>query len=188
MSPDQINAQSTLDDIAQVEARTQQAAIYGASSAIAILWGVLVAMGYSVNQFYPAAAGPIWLCVWSIGLIGTGLLSITLKQAPESRRMAGQVVLTQLALILFGSLFIWILQPANPRQLAAFWPLMFMMGYVIAGLWFGRFFLLCGLFVSALTVFGYLYSGPWLLIWMALCNGGALIAAGLYLRKIGLQA
>ncbi len=188
MHTDRASAQSALDDIAQVEARTKQAAIYGASSATAILWGVVVTFGYVLNQFYPAEAGPIWLGIWSVGLIGTGLIiRRTQARSLASHQVAGQAVLTQAVMILFGFLFLWLLPPASSRQLAVFWPLLFMMGYVIAGLWLGRFFAFCGLVVSALTVIGYLYSGPWLLLWMAICNGGALIAAGLYLRRVGLQ-
>ncbi len=188
MRVDQASAQSALDDIAEIEARTAQAAIYGASGASLILWGVVVALAYLMNQFFPAAAGSIWLCAWTTGFVGTVLISWRWKRrSSEKHRMTTQLVLAQVVLILFGILFLWLLPPSSPRQTAAFWPLVFMMGYVIAGLWLGRFFILCGILVSALTVIGYLYSGPWLLLWMALANGGALIAGGLYLRKVGLQ-
>lgn len=185
---DQASAQSALDDIAQVEARTVQAAIYGANSAISILWGVVVALAYLANQFLPAIVGPTWLVAWSAGFIGTALISWRWRQrSSEKHRMAMRLVWAQMVLILFGFLFLWLLPPSNPRQLAAFFPLVFMMGYVVAGLWLGRFFILCGVLVSILTVVGYLYSGPWLPLWMAFANGGALIAGGLYLRKVGLR-
>lgn len=187
MQTDQVSAQSALDDIALVEARTAQAAIYGASSAILILWGVVVALAYLINQFMPAAAGHIWLVAWSTGFAGTVLISWRWKRRSSGkRRMAMRLVWAQMVLILFGFLFLWLLPPSSPRQLEAFFPLVFMIGYVVAGLWMGRFFILCGIFVSALTVIGYLYSGPWLPLWMAFANGGALIAGGLYLRKVGL--
>ncbi|MBW8753637.1 MAG: hypothetical protein JF595_05725 [Sphingomonadales bacterium] len=185
---DQAGAQSALDDIARIEARTAQAAVYGANSAILVLWGVVVALAYLTNQFLPALAGATWLCAWSSGFVGTALITWKWKRRSSGkRRMAMRLVLAQMVLILFGFLFLWLLRPSSPRQVAAFFPLVFMMGYVIAGLWMGRFFILCGILVSASTVIGYLYSGPWLPLWMAFANGGALIAGGLYLRKVGLR-
>lgn len=188
MQVDQASAQSALDDIAQIEARTAQAAIYGASSAITILWGVVVTLANLANQFWPAAAGPAWLAAWTTGFIGTALIGWRWKQrSSEKHRMAMRLVWAPMVLILFGFLFLWLLPPSSPRQLTAFWPLVFMMVYMIAGLWLGRFFILCGILVTAMTVVGYLYSGPWLPLWMAFANGGALIAGGLYLRKVGLR-
>lgn len=188
MHTDSVSAQTALDGIAEVEARTAQAAIYGANSAILMLWGAVVTLAYLGHQFWPAGVGPIWLCAWTAGLTGTVLISWRWKRrASDRHRTVTRLVWAQVVLILFGFLFLWLLPPSNPRQVAAFFPLVFMMGYVIAGLWLGRFFILCGILVSALTVIGYLYSGPWLPLWMAFANGGALIAGGLYLRKVGLQ-
>lgn len=185
---DQASAQSALDNIAQAEARTVQAAVYGANSAIAVLWGVVVAFAYLANQFLPAIAGPTWLCAWASGFAGTALINWRWKRrSRDAHWMAMRLVWAQMVLILFGFLFLWLLPPSGPRQVSAFFPLVFMMGYVIAGLWMGRFFILCGILVSALTVIGYLYSGPWLPLWMAFANGGGLIAGGLYLRKVGLR-
>jgi hypothetical protein len=185
---DPVSAQSALDDIARIEARTVQAAVYGASSAITILWGVVVALAYVANQFRPAEARPIWLLAWGAGFAGTALIGWTWRRRPSAHpRAAMRLVWAQVALILFGCLFLWLLQPTSPRQLAVYWPLVFMMGYVIAGLWLGRFFVVCGVLVSGMAVVGYLYAGPWLPLWMAFANGGALIAGGLYLRRVGLQ-
>jgi hypothetical protein len=60
-----------------------------------------------------------------------------------------------------------------------------MLGIVIAGLWLGRFFMLCGLSVTALSVLGFFWAGDWFDLWMAVANGGGLIACGLALRRMG---
>ncbi len=188
MKTDHASARSALDDIARVEARTGQAAIYGSSSAITILWGVVVAIANGLHQFFSSHASAIWLCAWAAGLIGSVLISRKWKQqTPQKSGFVSRLVWTQLVLILFGFLILWLLPPSSPRQIAALWPLIFMTAYVLVGLWLGRFFILCGLFVGAMIVLGYLYSGPWLPLWMACANGGALIASGLYLRRVGLQ-
>jgi hypothetical protein len=188
MHTGKVHAQNALDEISRVESRTEQAAIYGASSAHLLMWGVVVATAYLVNQFWPAGAELTWPFAWATGSASSVLVSLRWKQgASEKYRMARRVFWAPVILLLFGALFLWLLPPSSSRQLNAFWPLMFMMGYVVAGLWLGRFFILCGILVSALTVIGYLYSGPWLPLWMAFANGGALIAGGLYLRKVGLR-
>jgi hypothetical protein len=188
MRVDRASAQNALDSIALVEARTAQAAVYGASSAIMILWGVVVILANVAEQVVPGAAGPTWLAAWATGLAGTALAGWRWRRrSSEGRWTAFRLVWAQAVLILFGILIVGLLPISNPRQLAAFWPLLFMMAYVIAGLWVGRFFVLCGILVSALTVVGYLYGGAWLPLWMAVVNGGALVAGGIYLRQVGLR-
>lgn len=185
---DLATARSALQGIAEVEARTAQAAVYGASSAVAILWGVIVTLAYLANQVFPAIVGPTWLCAWAAGFVGTAFIGKRWqRRSPREYRTAMRLIQAQLVLVLFGFLFLWLLPPASPRQTAAFFPLVFMMGYVIAGLWLGRFFIVCGVLVSALTIIGYLHSGTWLPLWLAFANGGALIAGGLYLRRAGLR-
>jgi len=39
-----------------VERRTREAVFYAGSSAIFVLWGVLVACGYGATEFYPRSA------------------------------------------------------------------------------------------------------------------------------------
>ena len=47
----------------------------------------------------------------------------------------------------------------TPRQMGAFWPIYFMLLYIIAGLWFGHAFVAIGLSISALTLVGYFFVG-----------------------------
>jgi hypothetical protein len=82
-------------------------------------------------------------------------------------------------------LVVVILGPFKGRQLDAFWPLLFTLGYVLAGIWVGRFFIFCGLVIALLTVTGFWWAGPWFQLWMAVVNGGALILGGLWLRRQG---
>ena len=43
--------------------------------------------------------------------------------------------------------------------MGAFWPIYFMLLYIIAGLWFGHAFVAIGLAISALTLVGYFFVG-----------------------------
>ena len=66
----------------------------------------------------------------------------------------------------------------------AFWPIYFMLFYVLAGLWVGRAFVVIGLSISALTLIGYFFvEGSAFLLWMAVTNGGGLILSGLWMRR-----
>jgi hypothetical protein len=104
-----------------------------------------------------------------------------------SRQLGLRLVGAQIALIGFGVLVVTILGPFKGRQLDAFWPLVFMLGYVLAGIWVGRFFILCGITIAFLTIVGFWWSGPWFQLWMAAVNGGALILGGLWLRRQGAE-
>jgi len=72
-------------------------------------------------------------------------------------------------------------------QISAFWTTLAMLGYVLAGIWLGRFFITCGIAVTALTLVGYFWLGHWFPLWMAAIEGGALIGGGLWLRRIGVR-
>lgn len=186
---DRASAAASLSDVARAEQRTAEALIYGRSGSTLILWGVITAAAYLATQFYPALAPAIWPFVWTVGFVGTALLLSRRKGASK----AGPSVLqwrllgAQGALMVFGFLTLWLLGPIDGRQADAFWPLLFMLGYVLAGLWVGRFFIVCGVIVAALTVAGYWLSGPWFSLWMAVVNGGALIVGGVWLRRVGVE-
>ena len=67
-------ALASLQDIAEVEKRTREALVYSGSSAIFILWGVLVACGYAASTWRPEAARTIWLTVSAVGCAATALI------------------------------------------------------------------------------------------------------------------
>lgn len=182
-------ASASLRDVARAEQRTVEAIVYGRSGAVLILWGVTTAAAYVATQFYPMSARVVWPLTWCLSFAVTFVLL--------TRRMRGvggsasalpwRIISAQAAFVVFGCLTIWILGPLDGRQLDAFWPLLFMLGYVLAGLWVGRFFLWCGMFVGALTITGYWLGGDWFSLWMAVVCGGALILGGLWLRRDGIK-
>jgi FtsH-binding integral membrane protein len=189
MDVDRESAAASLSDVELAERRTFKAVVYGRSGSILILWGMATAAGYVATQYRPAWADYIWPIVWCAGfggmfvLLGRGRRSLD----GSHRALQWRLVTAQAALLVFGLLTTWLLAPLDGRQLNAFWPLLFMLGYVLAGLWVGPFFILCGIGVAALTVAGYWLSGSWFPLWMAAVNGGALIIGGLWLRRAGVH-
>jgi hypothetical protein len=80
----------------------------------------------------------------------------------------------------FGYLCSQVLGHFGPRQLAAFSPIYFMLFYMLAGLWFGRAFIVIGLGITVLTLIGcFFIPGGAFLLWLAAVNGGGLILSGL---------
>jgi hypothetical protein len=187
MTVDRDTAVASLAAIEDAERRTARAIVYGTASTFLILWGVITAAGYIFTQAYPARAAITWPVLTVAGLAMTVVMtarnSASLTAAPS--QLGWRLVGAQIALIGFGLMVVVVLGPFKGRQLDAFWPLLFMLGYVLAGIWVGRFFVLCGVAIALLTVAGFWWSGPWFQLWMAAVNGGALILGGLWLRRQG---
>lgn len=185
MVSDGEGAAASLDDIARIERRTREALIYGGNSAFLILWGVLAALGFMLEYINPAWGLRQWVAVNAVAFGGTFVIVWRRRRARGHRVSDLRLVATLIALVVYGLVWSWLLGPLDGRQASAFWPTLFMFGYVVAGIWLGRFFVLCGLLVIALTLVGYRWLGPWFPLWMAALEGGALVAGGLWLRKIG---
>ncbi len=187
MTLDHESAASSLSAIEATERRTFAAVFYGIASPILILWGGLTAAGYVFTQFYPEHAALTWPVLQVAGLIA--VLAILSRKGraltPKQRALGWRLIAAQLALIVFALLMLTLVGPLKGRQLDAFWPLVFMLGYGLIGIWVGRFFILCAATVALLTMAGYFWSGPWFALWMAVVEGGALILGGLWLRWRG---
>jgi hypothetical protein len=184
------DAAASLSAIAAVEQRTRQTLAYGRSGAAFILWGVLLAIGYTLEHFSavvyssPAMAKTAWGVVAFTGFAGCALL-IRRKSAQRRSRADLRLLYGQLVLYGYGWIFVTMLWPLTPRQLNVFWPNIFMLGFVIAGLWLGHLFMLLGLSLTALSLVGYVWAGDWFALWMAVVGGGGLILGGLWLRRVG---
>ena len=185
MTIDPQQAAAALGEIAGVEQRTRRVLVYGQVGLIMMLWGVLDALGYVSEHFQPRHAARIWLAVNGIGLLATVVLT-RLGPRLDGAAARGRLVIWAL-LVLIGYGLVWSLLLGNftPRQLGAFWSTLFMCGYVLLGLWLGRAFIVLGLAVTALTLIGYFWLGPWFQLWMAAVDGGGLILGGLWLRRLG---
>src|SRR5262245_7290152 len=103
MSIDPSEAASSLQDIATVERRTREAAFYGGSSTIFILWGVLVACGYGLMEFFPRSAGIIWLAITAVGCAATALIIALRHRARPRETRDWRFIWAMVALAAFGA-------------------------------------------------------------------------------------
>ncbi len=187
MIVDRADAAAALTAIGDAERETTRAIVYGIASSYLILWGVVTMTGYVADDIKPQYAWIIWLVLDGIGFAATIWISIRNKTGvrPDQKILARKLLAAQFVLVVFAILVTNIMQPLTARQIGAFVPLVFMLGYVLAGLWFGRFFILCGAVIAVLTLAVFWWAGPWFSLDMAMVSGGVLIFSGLWLRRVG---
>jgi len=183
MSIDRKQAAEALSDIEAIAHRVRQSQFYRTSSLLLVMWGVLVAAGYVVSQFLPHRAGYAWVTVYVAGIVGSFVLSAFEYARSRVRAFDSRMFAAFVLFVAFGLLWTLGMAHFTPRQLSAFWPTYFMLAYGIAGLWIGPAFVAIALSISALTFAGYVWSGPWFDLWMALVDGGGLILGGLWMRR-----
>ncbi|WP_024507591.1 hypothetical protein [Bradyrhizobium sp. ARR65] len=180
---DSKQAADALSDIDDIVRRVRQSRTYEIASLIMIWWGVLVLIGNLANYGWPRHGAQIWTAVNIAGVIGTFLIGVLINARSGMRGFEGRLLAAYLLFFAFGLLCSQVLGDFGPRELAAFWPIYFMLFYILAGLWFGRAFIAIGAAITLLTLIGYFYVlGAAFLLWMAVVNGGGLILGGLWMR------
>lgn len=121
-----------------------------------------------------------WICLAG-GVLSTGVGFLQGRQIrqPTNLRLVAAIA----ALWLFGALFPVVLRaPLEVRSLYAFFCLVAMQSYIIAGLWTDTYLLWVGVIVTALILGGvFLFPGVFWL-WMAVFGGGTLVLTGFYVR------
>ena len=179
-------AAASLRHIATVEQRTREAVFYGGSSAIFIMWGLLVACGYALTELYPKSASTAWLVVTAVGCAATALIiGLRMRARPHEAR-DWRIVWAMVALTVYGAAWSSLLGPIVPRSLLyGFQPSLFLLGMILAGLWLGRIFIVLGLVGIILMLVGYLQAESWLHIWMPVVQSGTLILGGIWLHRTG---
>ena len=178
-------AARALSDIEDIVQRVRQSRVYDISSQIMIAAGVLVLAGNLANFAAPSHAAIIWVAVNVLTVASAAALSTMGVKTPDIQTFDHRVLGAFLLFYGFGLLCCMVLGHFGPRELGAFWAIYFMLFYCMAGLWFGRAFLAMGLAIIALTLVGYFFvQGAAFLLWMAAVNGGGLIFAGLWMRRI----
>ena len=180
---DSKQAAAALSDIEDVVRRVRQSQTYNVASLIMVWWGVLVCAGNVATYLWPRYAAYVWPAVNVAGVGGMAVISALVQVRTGMRAVDARVIAAYLIFYAFGYFSSQVLGNFGWRELGAFWPIYFMLFYVLAGLWFGRAFVALGLGVTALTLIGYFYvPGAAFLLWMAVVNGLGLVVGGLWMR------
>ena len=180
---DSKQAAAALSDIDDIVRRVRQSQIYNLASLIMIWWGVLVFAANVATWLWPWHANYIWPAANIGGVAGTVVIGALLRIRTSVRAADNRVVAAYVLFYAFGYFCSDVLGNFGPRELGAFWPIYFMLFYVLAGLWFGRAFIALGVGITVLTLIGYFYVlGGAFLLWMAVVNGCGLVLGGLWMR------
>ena len=183
-SIDAKQAASALSDIEDISHRVRQSRIYDLASQIMIMWGVLIVGGNLASWVAPQHGGSMWIGVNGLGVLGTIVLSMLGRRRTGVRRFDPRRLAAFLLFFAFGFFCSGMLGHFGPRQMETFWPIYFMLFYVLAGLWVGNAFVVIGLSITALTLIGYFFvEGSAFPLWMAATNGGGLVLGGLWMRR-----
>jgi hypothetical protein len=182
LSPNE--AANALRDIAAAETRSARVYGYRRGSPYVILWGILWVVGYGLTAAWPPRGGAVWIAVLAIGAAATFAIGIRSHIAADARYNR-RWVFPAIALIAFAFIAssFAVMSPVSPRQIGAFIPLVVAAGYALLGLWTGTRFAVAGAVVAALTLGGFFLLPAYFDLWMAAVGGGALVLAGVWLRR-----
>ena len=172
---DSQHASEALAEINEITRRVRQSRIYNLASLMLMMWGALVFAGYLGSFLLPRHAGYFWVVLNVAGVTGSFAISASGYPKTGVRTFDFRILIAFLLLFAFGFLCTSVLGHFTPRQMSTFWPIYFMLLYIIAGLWIGQAFVVIGLGISALALAGYFLIGDWFDLWMAFVDGGGLI-------------
>jgi len=173
-------AQQSLEVIERTLAQTRRALAYGGAPYYLLLWGAIWLVGFLVEQFAtPKVSGWTWLGLDVFGGALSFWIGYRQSLRVRSRTLGANIGLFWLALIGYGSLWLWLASPTSGAQVSLMITLFAMFGYVVMGLWLrdrGPTWL--GLGISGLSLAAYLIVPQWFFLVMGLLGGGTLILSG----------
>ncbi len=178
------NALNDLRVIRQVMEQTRRSIAIGGGGYFMIIWGVVWLVGFLGSQFLTGPAqGWLWLAADALGVIATLVVGYRLGNRMRVRP-GWRLGVFWLALIVYGFLWGWLLQPPDGMRGALFIVTVAMFGYVVMGIWLSsRVIAWVGIGVTVLALAGYFLLPAYFAAWMALLGGGTLIGSGIYISR-----
>ena len=173
------DAAYALHEIEQAEARSAALADYQHAAPHFLIWGVLWIIGYTLSDYLPAHMGTIWAVIVPIGL-AAGFATA----GRAGRGLGWRYGAAAAAIFAFFAATFLVMGPVGHRQVAAFIPLFVALAYVLRGIRSGPRHAVTGTLVATLTLLGFFLVKEHFFLWMAAVGGGALILAGVWLRRV----
>ncbi len=174
-------AADALRDIETTAKRSGEAFGYRMSAPFLMIWGMVWIVGYTGTDITARYAGLVWMCAIVGGTIASALVgrAIGPGRARQGWRYAALTAI--IWLFLFGTYAV--MGPISGRQQGAFVPLLIAAIYAGFGLWIGARYVVTGIAVAALTLFGFFYVREHFNLYMAAVGGGGLVLVGIWLRS-----
>jgi len=180
------DAESALAAIRESESQMRKTLGASGGAYPIIIWGVIMAIGYTLNQFadrLPAAwvAGP-WIVMSVLGNIFS--IAISIRVGRKIRHpMAARIGSLWVVFLVFGLIGALVVHPSDPREINLLVYLLVMLWLAVMGLWLRLSLLWISLAVTGLLVFGYLVLPDYFFLWLAIVGGGTMIGSGLLLLR-----
>jgi hypothetical protein len=177
-------AASALQEIERTESLSHRLQSYAGASPHFMLWGLVWMFGYALSEVVPDSRNLIWATGIAIGAVTS--VAIGRSQAGATARSANfspwRYAAISGGIAMFFGIASMILK-FDAREIDAFIPLMFSGMYLLAGLYVGARFAVCGAILAAAVATGYVNAGDHFGLWMAAFGGGILMLTGLWLRR-----
>jgi hypothetical protein len=186
-------AADALDVIAHAKARMLTLGRYARLAPFLLTWGVIWIAANVITDLAPEWSNRAWIVGTVLGVVISMSLGIHLGRRARARPDSddAQRTMQTRRLVLLGVAFFCyfpatfaVLGPLTTRQGNAFVSLFWAFAYMVIGAWVGWRLFAIGAVTAAAVLFGYLAVEQHYYLWMAACGGGALVAGGLWLRKI----
>jgi hypothetical protein len=174
-------AESALSSIRQSEDQMHKTLNASGGAFQLIIWGVIMAVGYTLNQFADRlpiglVAGP-WIAMSVLGNILCILISVRMARKfhhPQGARLGALFPV----FVLFGLIGALFVHPADPREINLLVYLFVMLWLAVMGLWVKLPLLWVSLAFSGLVLFGYFVLPDYFFLWLAIVGGGTMIGSG----------
>jgi hypothetical protein len=179
----QSDASEALRLVDEAHARSRTLRGYSLAAPHLILWGVVYFVAYISCYLRPMQSGLIWAVLVPAGVIGDVLIT----RHAKAGKLKFSVICTIAGIFVTAFAFFTataaIMRPHDPRQIAAFVPLVVAAVYILWGFRKGTRLSLTGVALGLLTMIGYFALPDSFMLWMATAGGGAMLAGGFWLRR-----
>lgn len=172
-------------------ARSAQLQRYRRFAPFLILWGAIWLLANGVSELAPYHSGTAWLSLSLLGAVVSYWIgrrqhaAFDLDSAVGERSgQGGRWALCFLVVGAFLATAIAVLSPADARQEDTFVSMFWTFLYMAIGAWAGWRLFTIGLVATLLILLGYYGVHSHYFLYMGCVSGGALIAGGLWLRRL----
>ena len=191
MEIDKSEAALALAAIDAADARSTQLQRYRHFAPFLILWGVIWLLANSVSDLAPTQSGAAWLALTLLGASASFWIGRR-QHAAAAERSTSRTRLDQgwrwmlcfLVIVAFQIAAIAVLPPSDGRQQDTFFSMFWTFLYMAVGAWSGWRLFTIGLAATLLILLGYYGVHSHYFLYMGCVSGGALIAGGLWLRRL----
>ena len=191
MNIDKNDAALALATIDAAGARSSQLQRYRRFAPYLILWGGIWLVANTVSDLAPNQSGSVWLVLSALGMAASLWLGArqhspaAVPGTTRSRQQQGwRWVLLFLVIVAFQISVLAMLPALDGRQQDTFFSIFWTFLYMGVGVWLGWRLFTIGLAATLLILLGYYGVHSHYFLYMGCVSGGALIAGGLWLRRL----